>query len=105
MYKLKAKVLISKKPTCNCGGFYHPGEVFNEDNEQKVKRYIAKGWVEVLEAPIYITVDGEQNKVADYVAPSKEAIQGNAHLLDGDKEEKKSSDTKELKAVRKTKNK
>ncbi|MCY4779496.1 hypothetical protein ORI89_07530 [Sphingobacterium sp. UT-1RO-CII-1] len=50
-YKLKAKVLISKKPTCNCGGFYHPGEVFEESNEQKAKRYIAKGWVEVLSEP------------------------------------------------------
>ena len=51
MYKLKAKVLISKSPTCNCGGFYHPGDVFEEYNDQKVKRYIAKDWVEVLEAP------------------------------------------------------
>lgn len=52
MWKLKAKVLISKKPTCNCGGFYHPEEVFEESNEQKVKRYIANGWVEVLESPV-----------------------------------------------------
>lgn len=51
MYKFKAKVLISIKPTCNCGGFYHPGEVFTETNLQTAKRYIAKDWVEVLEAP------------------------------------------------------
>lgn len=52
MYKFKAKVLISMKPTCNCGGFYHPGDVFTETNEQKAKRYIAKDWVEVLESPV-----------------------------------------------------
>lgn len=51
MYKLKAKVLISKKPSCNCGGFYHPGEVFTEPSAQTAKRYITKGWVEVLESP------------------------------------------------------
>lgn len=52
MYKFKAKVLISQKPTCNCGGFYHPGDVFTEANEQTAKRYIAKNWVEVLESPV-----------------------------------------------------
>lgn len=51
MYKLKAKVLISKNP-CNCKGFYHPGEIFTESNVQKVKRYIKKNWVEVLEEPV-----------------------------------------------------
>ncbi|WP_254526984.1 MULTISPECIES: hypothetical protein [unclassified Sphingobacterium] len=51
MYKFRAKVLISKKPTCHCGGFYHPGEVFTEENLQTAKRYITKGLVEVLESP------------------------------------------------------
>ena len=61
MYKFKAKVLISKKPTCNCGGFYHPGDVFTEANEQKAKRYIAKGWVEILEEPAKV-VEKEEKK-------------------------------------------
>jgi len=51
MYKFKALVLISKKPTCNCGGFYHPGDVFDESSETKAKRYIEKNWVEVLQYP------------------------------------------------------
>lgn len=52
MYKLRAKVLISKKPSCNCGGFYHPGEVFVEANEAVAKQYIANNQVDVLESPI-----------------------------------------------------
>jgi len=60
MYKFKAKVLISKKPTCNCGGFYHPGEVFTETNIQTAKRYINKDWVEILEAPAEVVVKQEK---------------------------------------------
>lgn len=59
MYKFKAKVLISIKPSCNCGGFYHPGDVFEESNPQVAKRYITKDWVEVLEAP---EVKSKENK-------------------------------------------
>lgn len=62
MYKFRAKVLISKKPSCNCGGFYHPGEEFTEANLQTAKRYITKGWVDVLEAPQEIT-EKEQKTV------------------------------------------
>ncbi len=48
------------KPTCNCGGFYHPGDLFTETNEQKAKRYIAKDWVEVLESPV---VEKEEKQI------------------------------------------
>ncbi|MFD2597520.1 hypothetical protein ACFSQ3_01045 [Sphingobacterium corticis] len=51
MYKLKAKVLISKDPKCNCGGFYHPGEEFNEKSEKKAQQYIDNNEVDVIEAP------------------------------------------------------
>ena len=60
MYKFRAKVLISKKPTCNCGGFYHPGEVFTETNVQTAKMYINKDWVEILEAPTEVVVKQEK---------------------------------------------
>ncbi|MCW8309901.1 hypothetical protein K7A41_01550 [Sphingobacterium sp. InxBP1] len=66
MYKFKAKVLISKKPTCNCGGFYHPGDVFTETNEQKAKRYIAKDWVDVLESPVAEKEEKQVRKTKEY---------------------------------------
>lgn len=80
MYKFRAKVLISKKPSCNCGGFYHPGDKFTETNFQTAKHYIAKGWVDVLEEPQSVTT-----RAAEEIQPVEV------------KEEKKARKTKELK--------
>jgi hypothetical protein len=49
MYRLKAKVLISKTPACNCGGFYHPGDEFDATNDE-AQKLISADFVEVIES-------------------------------------------------------